>query len=69
MPYIVVLSCTPVSSLWNIKNWSYPTVECLEVLVSIITPMNFMEVLMVVTVYLYTGIPWQDIASLLSISP
>jgi hypothetical protein len=26
-------------------------------------------VLIVITVYLHTGIPWQDIASLLSISP
>src|SRR6266566_1182340 len=24
MPCVVVLSCTPVSSLWNAKNWPYP---------------------------------------------
>ena len=31
MPYIVVLSYTPVSSLWNAKNWLCPAVERLEV--------------------------------------
>ena len=67
MPCVVVLSCTPLLSLWNAKNWLYPAVEHLEALVSIITPMNFVEVLMVVTVYLHAGIPWQDIISLLSI--
>ena len=44
MPCMVVLSCTPVSSLWNAKNWLCPAVECLEALVSIIAPMNFVEV-------------------------
>ena len=44
MPYVVVLSCTPVLSLWNAKNWLYPAVEHLEALVSIIAPMNFVEV-------------------------
>ena len=36
---------------------------------SIIAPMNFVEVSMVVTAYLYAGIPWQDVVSLLSVSP
>ena len=69
MPCVVVLSCTPVSSLWNAKNWPCPTVERLEALVSIIAPINFVEVLMVITAYPYIGIPWQNIASLLSILP
>jgi len=57
MPCVVVLSCIPVSGLWNAKNWSYPAVERLEALVSIIAPINFMEVSMVITAYLHTGIP------------
>ena len=65
MPYMVVSSCILVSSLWNFKNWLYPAVKCLEALVLIITPINFVEVLIVITVYLHTSIPWQDIASLL----
>ena len=69
MPCVVVSSCTLVSSLWNAKNWLYPAIECLEALVSIITPMNFVEVSIVITAYLHTGIPWQDITSLLSTSP
>jgi hypothetical protein len=56
MPYIIVLSYTPVSSLWNTKNWSCPAIEHLEVLISIITPINFVEVLIVITTYLHTGI-------------
>ena len=44
MPYMVVLSCTPMSSLWNAKNLLYPAIERLKVLVSIIAPMNFVEV-------------------------
>ena len=69
MPCVVVSICTPVSSLWNAKNWPYPAVERFEALVSIIIPMSFVEVLMVVTVYLHAGIPWQDVASLLSVLP
>ena len=56
MPYMVVLSCIPVLSLWDIKNWLYPAIEHLEAPVSIITPINFVEVLMVVTTYLHAGI-------------
>ena len=66
---MVVPSCTPVSSLWNAKNWLCPAVEHLEALVSIVAPINFVEVSMVVTAYLHAGIPWQDVISLLSISP
>ena len=69
MPCMVVPSCTPVSSLWNAKNWLYPAVEHLEAPVSIVAPMNFVEVSMVVTAYLHAGIPWQDVTSLLSVSP
>ena len=38
MPYVVVLSYTPVLSLWNAKNWLYPAVECLDAPVLIIIP-------------------------------
>ena len=38
MPYIVVLSCTPVLSLWNAKNWLYPAIKHLDAPVSIIIP-------------------------------
>jgi hypothetical protein len=69
MPYMVVLICTPVLSLWNAKNWLYPAIECFKALVSIITPISIVEVSMVITVYLHAGIPWQDIVSLLSTLP
>ena len=65
MPCVVVSSCTLVSSLWNAKNWPCPAIEYLEALVSIIVPVNFVEVSIVVTVYLHASIPWQDIVSLL----
>ena len=38
MPYIVVLSCIPVLSLWNAKNWLYPAIDYLNAPVSIIMP-------------------------------
>ena len=38
MPYIIVLSCTPVLSLWNAKNWPYPAVERLDTPILIIIP-------------------------------
>ena len=38
MPYIVVLSCTPVSSLQNAKNQPYPAIEHLDTPISIIIP-------------------------------
>jgi hypothetical protein len=40
MPYIVVLSYTPVLSLLNAKNWPYPTVDCLDTPISIIMPIK-----------------------------
>jgi len=40
MPYIVVLSYPPVSSLWNTKNWLYPTIERLDTPISIIIPIK-----------------------------
>ena len=30
MPYVVVLSYIPVSSLQNIRNWLYPAINCLD---------------------------------------
>ena len=38
MPYIVVLSCIPVLSLLNVKNWLYPAINCLDALILIIIP-------------------------------
>jgi len=40
IPYIVVLSFTPVSSLLNAKNWPYPTVDRLDAPISIIIPIK-----------------------------
>ena len=36
MPYIAVLSYIPVLSLWNAKNWLYPTINYLDAFISII---------------------------------
>ena len=77
MPCMVVLSCTPVSSLWNAKNWLCPAVERLEVQCEVVLYANgsvsvgnaSVVVSVVVTAYLHAGIPWQDVASLLSVSP
>ena len=44
MPYIVVLSCTPVLSLWNVRNWLYPTVDCLDAPILIIMPIKLSAV-------------------------
>ena len=44
MPYIVVLSYTLVSSLWNAKNWLYPTVDRLDASISIIIPIKLSAV-------------------------
>ena len=44
MPYIVILSCTPVLSFWNVKNWLYPTVNCLNAFISIIMPIKLSTV-------------------------
>ena len=40
MPCVVVLSCTPVLSLWNAKNWLYPTIERLDAPILIIIPIK-----------------------------
>ena len=40
MPYIVVLSYTPVLSLWNVRNWLYPTVDHLDAPILIIMPIK-----------------------------
>ena len=44
MPYIVVSSCTLVSSLWNARNWLYPTIDHLDALISIIMPIKLSAV-------------------------
>jgi hypothetical protein len=44
MPYIVVLSYTPVLSLWNTKNWLYPAVDCLDTPILIIMPIKLFTV-------------------------
>ena len=38
--YIIILSCTPILSLLNAKNWLYPIVDCLDALVLIIMPIK-----------------------------
>ena len=44
MPYIVVSSCTPVLSLQNVKNWPYPTIDCLDAFILIIIPIKLSAV-------------------------
>ena len=44
IPYIVVSSCTLVSSLWNTKNWPYPTINHLDAPISIIIPIKLSAV-------------------------
>ena len=44
MPYIVVLSCILVSSLWNARNWLYPTIDYLDAFISIIIPIKLSAV-------------------------
>ena len=44
MPCVVVLSCTPVSSLWNARNWPYPTIDHLDAPMSIIMPIKLSAV-------------------------
>ena len=44
MSYMVVLSYTSVSSLWNAKNWLYPTVDYLDAFILIIIPINLSAV-------------------------
>jgi hypothetical protein len=40
MPYMVVLSYTPVLSLLNAKNWLYPAMDRLDAPISIIMPIK-----------------------------
>ena len=44
MPYIVVLSCIPVLSLWNARNWLYPAMDCLDAFILIIIPIKLSTV-------------------------
>ena len=44
IPYIVVLSYTPVSSFWNAKNWLYSAIDCLDAFMSIIMPIKLSTV-------------------------
>ena len=44
MPYVIVSSYTPVSSLWNTKNWLYPTIDCLDAFILIIMPIKLSAV-------------------------
>ena len=44
MPYVVVLSYTLVLSLWNAKNWLYPTIDCLDAFILIIIPIKLSAV-------------------------
>ena len=44
MPYVVVLSYTPVSSLWNIRNWLYLIIDYLDAFILIIIPIKLSAV-------------------------
>ena len=44
MPCIVISSCTPVLSLWNVRNWLYPAIDYLDAPVSIIMPIKLSAV-------------------------
>ena len=44
MPYVVVLSCTPVLSLQNARNWPYPTIDRLNTFILIIIPIKLSAV-------------------------
>ena len=44
MPCVVVLSYTPVSSLWNVRNWLYFTVDYLDISILIIMPIKLSAV-------------------------
>ena len=44
MPCVVVLSYTSVLSLWNAKNWLYPTMDRLDAPILIIIPINLSTV-------------------------
>ena len=44
MPYIIVLSCILVLSLWNTKNWPYSTIDYLDAFILIIMPIKLSTV-------------------------
>ena len=44
MPYIVISSYTPVLSLWNVRNWLYPAMDCLDAFILIIMPIKLSAV-------------------------
>ena len=44
MPYIVVLSYIPMSSLQNARNWLYPIIDYLDTSISIIMPIKLSAV-------------------------
>ena len=44
MPCVVVLSCAPVLSLQNARNWLYPIIDYLDTPISIIIPINLFTV-------------------------
>ena len=44
MPYVVILSCTLVLSLWNARNQLYPAVDCLDTPILIIMPIKLSAV-------------------------
>ena len=44
MPYIVVLSCTPVLSFQNVRNWLYPIINYLDAPILIIMPIKLSAV-------------------------
>ena len=44
MPCVVVLSCTPVLSLQNARNWPYPTIDYLDAFILIIMPIKLSAV-------------------------
>ena len=44
IPYIVILSCIPVSSLWNVRNWLYFAIDYLDTFISIIMPIKLSTV-------------------------
>ena len=44
MPCVVILSCTLVLSLQNVKNWLYPTIDHLDAPILIIIPIKLSAV-------------------------
>ena len=44
MPYVVILNCILVLSLWNVRNWLYPIMDCLDAPILIIMPIKLSAV-------------------------